>query len=381
MVDYATEVAPIFSGSCATPFCHDNATAQRGIDLSSYEGVMNSIGTGLCGGPPIIAGDAAGSNLVTKIDPSVNLCGGSQMPPGGMLTSAQITTIRDWIDQGAAPSDPTASSYFSSFILPIFQNSCTSGCHNSGALLSGLDLTSESALMNSIGDDCGNPVLPGDAAGSPLITKIDPDIAECAGNPMPLFDTPLERFQITTISAWIANLVGLPVELTSFSVQNNPEGVQLTWKTASESNNDGFDLQRSSNGSNWQTIAFVEGAGTSTTPNEYRYLDQHVQPGKTYYRLKQLDFDGSFQYSKVAVVENFGHQASLVISPNPVNDILNVSNGEGQISIYNSAGVKLREWEIQEPRARLDLSLLPPGCYIMTLLRPGGVMETSRIVK
>ena len=380
-IDYASQVSPIFGASCATVFCHDNITARQGIDLSSYEAAMNSIGTGACGGPPIVPGDANASNLVSKIDPNVALCGGVGMPLGSSLITGEINTIRDWIDQGAAPANPADASYFNTYVLPIFQNSCTPGCHDSGSALSGLDLTSEATLMSSLGTQCGSPVMPGDAARSPLITKIDPDIPVCAGSDMPLIGSALGRHQITTISAWIDNLVPLPVQLAIFRVRAVEQGNQLMWSTDSESNNEGFDLQKSIDGSNWTTFAFVPGAGNSTVAQEYRYTDTEYRAGKTYYRLKQLDFDGYYQYSQIIAIQNFSGHQQVEISPNPVRDLLKIVNGQGRLTLYSSSGVKLQEWQIADPQTSLDLSRFASGCYILHLIRSDGTSESSRLVK
>ncbi len=95
----------------------------------------------------------------------------------------------------------------------------------------------------------------------------------------------------------------LPVELTSFSAVKLTNGVKLSWTTASEINNSGFDIERSSNNKSFNKIAFIPGHGTSTEALSYSYVD-NSQSGKTYYRLKQVDFDGSFNYSKTVEVNS-----------------------------------------------------------------------------
>jgi len=94
----------------------------------------------------------------------------------------------------------------------------------------------------------------------------------------------------------------IPVELTSFTASANYGEVNLHWITATETNNQGFEVQRS-NGSEFQTIAFIEGAGTTTESNIYTYSDKSVEVGKYSYRLKQVDFDGTFEYSNVVDVD------------------------------------------------------------------------------
>lgn len=88
-----------------------------------------------------------------------------------------------------------------------------------------------------------------------------------------------------------------PVELTSFTGSVQGDGVLLQWETATELNNQGFEIERSSSTQEWSKIGYVPGFGTTTERKTYSYMDNNVSEGKYYYRLKQLDFDGSFAYS------------------------------------------------------------------------------------
>jgi hypothetical protein len=94
----------------------------------------------------------------------------------------------------------------------------------------------------------------------------------------------------------------VPVELTSFAANVNDRNVTLNWSTATETNNQGFDVERNS-GSGFEKIAFVAGFGTSTEVHNYSYVDASLQGGTYSYRLKQIDFDGTFEYSDVVEVD------------------------------------------------------------------------------
>jgi hypothetical protein len=94
----------------------------------------------------------------------------------------------------------------------------------------------------------------------------------------------------------------IPVELTSFTAKANAKEVELSWITATETNNQGFEVQRS-NGGEFETIAFVNGNGTTTETHAYSYTDKDVNAGSYNYRLKQVDFDGTFEYSNVVQVD------------------------------------------------------------------------------
>lgn len=92
----------------------------------------------------------------------------------------------------------------------------------------------------------------------------------------------------------------VPVELVSFEAYARGKFVQLSWQTASESNNFGFEIERSSNKKYFQKIGFMKGKGTINVPQKYQFNDQTVEPGNYYYyRLKQINLDGAFEYSDV----------------------------------------------------------------------------------
>jgi hypothetical protein len=107
------------------------------------------------------------------------------------------------------------------------------------------------------------------------------------------------------------NQLTVPVELTSFTAFINEDDVQLNWTTATETNNQGFEILRgiypanngTQNDNEWKSIGFVPGYGTSTAKHFYSFNDENLSEGKYQYRLKQIDFNGSFEYSDVAEVE------------------------------------------------------------------------------
>lgn len=116
------------------------------------------------------------------------------------------------------------------------------------------------------------------------------------------------------------NFISLPVELTSFNAQVLNNGVHLSWTTASELNNAGFEVQRATTQGEWTAIGFVSGAGTTTEAQSYTFLDAQAN-GRVRYRLKQIDFDGQFEYSNVIEVNvEMPKQYALEQNyPNPFN--------------------------------------------------------------
>ena len=139
----------------------------------------------------------------------------------------------------------------------------------------------------------------------------------------------------------------VPVELVSFDAAISSGKVVLNWKTATEVNNAGFEIERSENNSNFTKIGYVNGSGTTTEINEYSFTDNSLeQIGKYYYRLKQIDLDGSFEYSNTVSV-NFS-DIPVVYNlfqnyPNPFNPQTTIKislpfESEVKLIVYNSIG-------------------------------------------
>ncbi len=116
-------------------------------------------------------------------------------------------------------------------------------------------------------------------------------------------------------------MVYTPVELASFTATTNSIEIILSWSTATELNNQGFEIERSEDNVSFNKIGFVPGLGPTTEPKSYNYLDQPASSGTFYYRLKQVDYDGSFEYSEVVEVELEELNSYLLEQnyPNPFN--------------------------------------------------------------
>ncbi|MDP2364344.1 MAG: carboxypeptidase regulatory-like domain-containing protein, partial [Ignavibacteria bacterium] len=139
---------------------------------------------------------------------------------------------------------------------------------------------------------------------------------------------------LTTINVQLVSSI-VPVELVSFTSSINENNVTLNWTTATETNNMGFNLERrqvhspqsSVSNEEWNTIGFVDGNGTTTEQHTYSYHDKNLSAGKHQYRLKQIDFDGTFEYSSTIEVEiTSPNKFSLEQNyPNPFNPSTTIS--------------------------------------------------------
>ena len=140
------------------------------------------------------------------------------------------------------------------------------------------------------------------------------------------------------------------LELVSLNARQQKESIHLVWQTASEINNAGFEVQRSSDGQKWDGLDFVPGNGTTLEKQSYTFTDGRPLPGLNYYRLKQVDFDGSFTYSKTISVD-FGKEERITIFPNPAYDELTIQLPESEqsslIGIYDLSGKKIMQANAQ----------------------------------
>lgn len=160
----------------------------------------------------------------------------------------------------------------------------------------------------------------------------------------------------------------LPIELLRFSATPVDQGVELEWETATEINNSHFEIQRSADGRHYQTIGQVAGHGTTSEVISYSFLDNQPLNGKNHYRLKQVDFDGSFEYSPVKQVELSG-QSHLIIYPNPaeIGSEVTIRGQEiREVKVYDMLGKLFIHEEYNRPahEVKLSSSKLPRGMYI-----------------
>ncbi len=189
----------------------------------------------------------------------------------------------------------------------------------------------------------------------------------------------------------------VPVELVSFSADVDNNNALLRWITASEINNRGFDVERkvidnrSSVIRGWEKIGFVAGFGTTTENKAYSFVNENVSNRTYIYRLKQIDFDGSYEYSDILEVE-VRILSEFFLSqnyPNPFNPSTTISYsikdaGVVQIIIYDILGNKVATLVNEQKQAgafsvEFDASKLPSGIYFYQL-KTGGFIDIKKMI-
>ncbi|NLL29182.1 MAG: T9SS type A sorting domain-containing protein [Bacteroidales bacterium] len=192
-----------------------------------------------------------------------------------------------------------------------------------------------------------------------------------------------DGFAYTVLGSW-GNEVPLPIELLWFTAECEAPNVTLNWATASESNNDFFTIERSSDCLNFDIIGTVAGAGNSNQTLYYYFKDANANNGMLYYRLKQTDFDGSFEYSKpISVICNDELLEEIKVYPNPVTDELTIeaigNNEVLNFEIINPMGeVVCKNSFVQ--KTTVQTSKLAKGAYVVKI-ENGQKIEFIKIVK
>lgn len=208
-------------------------------------------------------------------------------------------------------------------------------------------------------------------------------LAAFAGYNNSNWTNPTELVEFQDLSTNVGNSA-LPVELTSFTASISNDRVILEWKTATEVNNYGFEIERSSDESSgvWDKIGFVEGHGNSYSPKDYLFVDTQPLNAENSYRLKQLDTDGAYEYSdEIAVEYSVIEKTELYQNhPNPFNPTTTITFSLREptrvnLTIYNAIGQKIadllnRQMAAGEHSVEFNASGLATGFYLYRIDTP-----------
>ena len=188
-----------------------------------------------------------------------------------------------------------------------------------------------------------------------------------------------------TFGSTDVNVNPLPVEVVDFTGHQDGNAVVLEWTTLSEKDNDYFEIERSTDGENFVTLGHVAGAGNSTAKINYSFADNEPVQGRAYYRLSQVDYDGTRSYADrlVSVAYTAGSDISLTIVPNPTRGQFNVritGATDGIAQLLTQSGRLMRVVEIYSSDESIDISDLPNGIYILQY-QTGENVVYERVVK
>jgi Zn-dependent metalloprotease len=177
----------------------------------------------------------------------------------------------------------------------------------------------------------------------------------------------------------------LPLQLLGFTARQSGTSALLQWQTTAEINTSHFEIQRSTDGRQFTTMATVQAAGNSNTQKNYQLNDVAPVNGKNYYRLKMVDLDGKNSYSPVRMI-NFNSGGMVInIYPNPAKDILNIETNfahqQLQISITDITGRTMMQWQKQsDTLLQLPIGALANGTYVVQISN-GKELITQKLIK
>ncbi len=179
----------------------------------------------------------------------------------------------------------------------------------------------------------------------------------------------------------------LPIELISFTAFKSIGQISLLWQTASEINNDFIAIEKSTNGTTFREIGTVQGKGTSYEVNDYYFNDESPAPGLNYYRLKQVDFDGNFEYSKVVSVNFDGGKGQVKLFPTVASYEIQVrfpapTQEAGTIQVFDQSGKLVKRVSFDSELTDFPISVeeFQRGVYFVKV-QNGQLFETLRFVR
>ncbi|GEM_PF-4150300 len=217
-------------------------------------------------------------------------------------------------------------------------------------------------------------------------TILNPTVTDNGDGTFTLSDIPVSSFTnggYFTIGSVDEDATPLPVEMLYFLGFQEAESVILNWATATEINNDHFEVQRSIDGQEWQVIGIVDGFGTTSTQQDYSFIDTDPEIGIAYYRLRQVDFDGVFEYSSIVQVNYRFEDFSFNIYPNPFEQFITINirglaaNERLPYRIVDLAGNLIQEGVFvanDNGRLRREASItgnVASGVYLFHMIRDG----------
>jgi hypothetical protein len=278
-----------------------------------------------------------------------------------------VTPIYSYLPSSTTPTLTTTTNFSANLTLPIPNTLQTEWKLNGASIASGVDNV-----------------------------NINPTTLPVGNSTLTLFvtdNTPLSRSYLPATGyvfsqTWIITRGALPLEWLNFEAKREQNHALLTWQTAQEENVSHFDVQRSFDGKNFKSIGTVK-ANNVVTKSDYRFTDNSLLRGATYYRLQQFDKDEKSTFSPIRTLEK-SDKFFYKISPNPVSDVINISGNTDyntviKVELYNEIGAKVYDYTLKNVENAYEHSFsirdLPNGAYIVVLNLPNGYAVKEKILK
>ena len=292
----------------------------------------------------------------------------------------------------------------------IITNACTNASTSSAAVLTVNQITS-SSLTGTTSTEKGKPAVPvtfGAAGGTlPYAFSYNinngPDLSASTtggqstaivNQPTTTEGTFVYSLKIVTDSqgctftpspaqsATVTITPPLPVTLVDFTASKSEKSVLLQWKTTLETNSEKFDIEHSQDGKNWNMVGTRQSKGESTVMVKYSFTHNEPAPGENLYRLKMIDKDQTYAYSRIVSV-SFDNLAKSVLYPNPVTDQLFLNSADwnkvSAVEIHNLAG-NLVYRSGKNVSKTISVKDLPVGMYIVSVIQKTGAVDTHKVV-
>ncbi|MCB0409453.1 MAG: fibronectin type III domain-containing protein [Flavobacteriales bacterium] len=236
------------------------------------------------------------------------------------------------------------------------------------------------------GSICGG--IPGNTITNDLGTSLsNVDFTEGSVSNIFLVGNASKTPTFTNTGSVVVDCQILPVGLSNFDAICDNKKVICEWTTFSETNNDYFTIEKSTDGIHFQELVKITGAGNSSVVNQYNFIDDEKSDSPSYYRLKQTDYDGKFEYFPMKVADCQNDNA-FEIFPNPFTNYINILNDVDElfhdnfiVQDYLGRNIHL---EVQSYDSGVRLSFennLPNGIYFLTIVKNEKIIHTQKIIK
>jgi IgA Peptidase M64/Secretion system C-terminal sorting domain len=278
-----------------------------------------------------------------------------------------VTPIYSYLPSSTTPTISTTTNFSTNLTLPVPNTLATEWKLNGATIATGLDNV-----------DINPAALP---MGNSTLTIFVTD-----KTPLSRSYRPASGYVFS--QTWNITRGALPLEWLNFDAKREQNHALLTWQTAQEQNVSHFEVQRSYDGKNFQSIGFVK-AQNRLTKSDYRFVDNSTLRGATYYRIEQFDNDKKSTFSPIRTLEK-SDKFYYKISPNPASDVVNISgntdyNTKIKIEMYNALGAKVYDYALEnvENTYQHEFSVrdLPNGAYILVLNLQNGFSIKEQILK